>query len=284
MSYKKHFCTFADSRLQRSLNRIEKQASEMEVYDNIFIYDENKLDKTFRDKFKEKLIKGSRGYGYWSWKPQVILQTLSQVNDGDVIQYSDSGCHLNRNGKERLLKYFDLAKNSKNGILSFRSKNAEELKEGEKFYGNLEFKYNKSDLLNHLGVLNNIDITHTIQYEAGIIFIRKDAETVKFVERWIKVFSDGFNFIDDTPSIIPNLEGFIDHRHDQSIYSILCKLTGVEHLYSSEYYTDADWNTLEKFPIWVKRDMNFGFWQKSKKRIFKVLYYLKMNFLKLFKF
>jgi len=284
MNYKKHFCTFADSRLQRSLNRIEKQALEMEIYNNIFIYDENKLANTFRDKFKEKLIKGSRGYGYWSWKPQVILQTLSQVNDGDVIQYSDSGCHLNKNGKERLLNYFDLAKKSTNGILAFRSKDIEELDRGEKFYGNLEFKYNKADLLNYFGVLNNSSITNTVQYEAGIIFIRKDAETLKFIEDWISVFSTDFHFIDDTPSVLPNLDGFIDHRHDQSIYSILCKLKGVETLYSSEYYTDGNWNTLETFPIWVKRDMNFGFWHKKKKTLFKVLYYFKLNFLKFLNF
>lgn len=279
MTYKKHFCTFADSRLRRSLNRIQKQSLEMKTYDNVFIFDETRLNKDFKDKFKDYLIQGSRGYGYWSWKPQIILQVLNQVEDGDVVQYSDSGCHLNKNGKARLVEYFDLAKNSKNGILSFRSKNIDELNEDEKFYGNLEFKYNKADLLSYLGVVNNSSITNTVQYEAGIIFVRKDATTVKFFEDWINVFSKDFHFIDDTPSVLPNIEGFIDHRHDQSIYSILCKLKGVEELYSSEYYTDGDWDTLKNFPIWVKRDMDFGFLQKNKKILITALYQLKNKFL-----
>lgn len=29
---------------------------------------------------------------------------------------------------------------------------------------------------------------------------------------------------DDTPSVIKNLDGFVEHRHDQSIFSILSKL------------------------------------------------------------
>lgn len=276
--YKKIFCTFADSRLKRSLYRIQKQSVEMEAYDNVFIFDETSLNTSFKEKFKDHLIQGSRGYGYWSWKPQVILQVLNQVEVGDVIQYSDSGCHLNKKGKVRLLEYFELAKNSKSGILSFRSKNIAELNEGENFYGNLEFKYNKADLLNYFGVLNNSSITNTVQYEAGIIFIRKDASTIKFIEDWINIFSNDFHFIDDSPSVIPNIKGFIDHRHDQSIYSVLCKLKGVEELYSSEYYTEGDWNILENFPIWVKRDMDFGFLQKNKKALFTALYHLKNKF------
>ena len=274
MIYNKHFCTFADSRLQNSLDRIEKQALEMKVYNNIFIYNESKLDSEFRERFKNQLIKGSRGYGYWSWKPQVILQTLNQVNNGDVIQYSDSGCHLNKNGFKKLLEYFDLAKNSKSGILSFRGKNQSELPSSISFYQNIESKYNKAELLNFFGVLNDYNIINTGQFEAGIIFIRKDADTIKFIENWISVFLNDFHFIDDSPSMIPNIEGFIDHRHDQSIYSILCKLKGVEELCTSEYYTDADWSLLSENPIWVKRDMDFGLFDKIKKKIKRAVKFL----------
>jgi hypothetical protein len=266
-NYKKHFCTFADSRLSNSLNRIENQALNMDVFDKIFIYDETKLDVEFRQLLNSKLVFGSRGYGYWCWKPQIILQTLLSVQEGDVIQYTDSGCHLNLNGRLRLLEYFDIAKKSESGILSFRSKNNWELKEGEKNYENLEYKYNKADLLAFFGVLDNPDILNSVQYEAGIIFIRKDNNTIRFIQDWINVFINNFNLIDDSPSLRKNLDGFLDHRHDQSIYSLMCKLNGVSELYSTEYYTESNWDELLNYPIWVKRDMDFGFSHRVKRRL-----------------
>jgi len=275
MNYKKHFCTFADSRLFRSLNRIENQALQMGIYDNIFIYDENRLDINFKINFKHQLVRGTRGFGYWSWKPQVILQTMMTVNEGDVIQYSDAGCHLNSRGRKRLQEYFDLAKKSESGILAFRGKNRNESPKSENYYQNLEYKFNKADLLNYFGFLNDDSIINTGQFEAGIIFIRKDENTVKFINDWINVFSNNFNLIDDSPSIIPNLTGFIDHRHDQSIYSLLCKLNGVEELCTSEYYTNGDWEELSNSPIWVKRDMNYGLWLKFQRIIKKVFNFLK---------
>jgi len=47
-------------------------------------------------------------------------------------------------------------------------------------------------------------------------------ETRDFVNEWYNVGCDYHN-IDDSPSIIKNLDSFIEHRHDQSIFSLLTK-------------------------------------------------------------
>ena len=123
MSYKKVFCTFADSRLKKSLERIKKQAESMNAYDNILIYDENRLDFKMRIMFKDKLIYGSRGFGYWVWKPQVVIQTFEKMDYGDVLNYVDAGCWLNPEGKGRLNEYFNMAFQDEKGILAFQVKN-----------------------------------------------------------------------------------------------------------------------------------------------------------------
>ncbi|WP_199104594.1 hypothetical protein, partial [Aquitalea sp. ASV11] len=94
----KIFLSFADKRMKKSLTRIKSQAEEMGIYDEIIITTEDDLDANFKENFKEKLKYNIRGFGYWCWKPQIILQTLNKMKDGDILQYTDAGCHLNPSG------------------------------------------------------------------------------------------------------------------------------------------------------------------------------------------
>lgn len=257
--YKKYFCSFADKRLHRSLNRISIQAKAMQIYDSIHVVDESFLHPDFRTKFHQYLRPSVRGYGYWSWKPQVILQILDVMDYGDILQYTDSGCHLNSEGKDKLLEYFEIASNSKTGILAFKSKDFDPSVDEADQTVIREYQYTKAELLDYFGVLNNIDVINSPQYQGGVIFIRKENETIEFVKKWIEIFSINFNFIDDTPSQIQELPGFIEHRHDQSIFSLLCKETKVDYLYTDEYYTKENWETMRDKPIWVKWDKDYGF-------------------------
>lgn len=252
--------------MRRSLHRIESQARELKFYDELFIFDEHDLDSNFYARFSERLVHGSRGYGYWSWKPQVIHQVLSKMQVGDVLQYTDSGCHLNIKGLKRLNDYFELAEQSKSGILAFQLK-PPDYSLPTPTVGALdltEYKWVKGDLLDYFGVRNRLDVTHTQTIGAGIIFIRKCAKSVALVDQWRAVVDSSFALIDDSPSVSSNLEGFIEHRHDQAIFSLLCKLNAVDTISAYEYWypsVDArgpDWDILQRFPIHAKRDKDFG--------------------------
>ena len=54
--------------------------------------------------------------------------------------------------------------------------------------------------------------------------------------------------MDDTPSQSPNLSGFIENRHDQSVFSILTKLRGID------VFPFVDLENQEKSPILPLRD------------------------------
>ncbi|MBL0012232.1 MAG: hypothetical protein IPP30_00240 [Flavobacterium sp.] len=242
----------------------------MSIYDGIYIFDENKLDSDFTKKYKDRLVRGSRGYGYWCWKPQIILQAFELMNEGDVLQYTDIGCHLNPKGRPRLEEYFNITKCSENGILAFTNKVESELLPNEIFYDYDDLNYTKMDLSGYFGIADNITLLKKPQFGSGIIFFRKDAKTIQFVEDWSKVYATDFKLVDDTPSVIPNHPSFIEHRHDQSIFSLLCKLTGVEELYATEYFTPGDWNDLSSFPVWAKRDKKIPWIQKEILKIRKI--------------
>lgn len=274
---KKIFCTFADSRMNKTLERINKQALNMDFYDKIVINNEFNLDSDFIDHFKNYLNFNVHGYGYWVWKPQIILQTILKANDGDLIQYSDAGCWLNQKGRKRLIDYFNMVNNDSHGIIAFENKPLIN-NEIEKRLYLPEYQWTKGDLFDYFKVRNNDSITKRGQIGAGIIFIRKCKFSENFVRQWLKVYYDDFSLCDNSKSKSENLDGFIQHRHDQSILSLLCKINNIKTLSAFEYYYPSkdnvwapDWNYLNNYPIWAKRDKDFGFWKNGRNFIERII-------------
>ena len=118
------------------------------------------------------------------------------------------------------------------------------------------------------GVLDSKEITDTEQFAATVFFIRKQPSSMQFLANWQAPYYKNFSLIDDSISKIPNLKGFRDHRHDQSIYSILCKKEGVEELVSTEFFHN-EWSSTEMAnqPILAKRDKQLPFSDKLQKAI-----------------
>jgi hypothetical protein len=262
---RKFFLSFADSRMAGALARIRTQAEDMQCYDHIVVADQSYLNIDFREKYKDKLTAKVRGYGYWCWKPQVILQLLDQVEDGDIIQYTDAGCHLNKNGRTRLMEYFELAEHSESGILAFSAFPPSFHDTSIDLPDLSDYKWCKADLLEYMKVSDNDAVTHSQTVTAGIVFIKKSTRSREIIQKWADVIAADFSLLDDSKSKKENIEGFVEHRHDQSIFSVLCKLNHValvscyEYGYPSKYSSGPDWDALKNYPIHAKRDkaMNF---------------------------
>ncbi len=277
MTTKKIFLTFSDSRMFKSADRLEKQAQSLNIYDRILITNETNLNSSFREHFDSKLVLGSRGYGYWCWKPQIILQTLSEIDDDDILQYTDTGCHLNERGINRLHAYFEMTLKEDSGLLGFQFKNPEPPLD---FDARLfpvwnDSMWTKGDLLDYFNVRENYSIVNTPMIAATVIFIRKCPKSIKLIQSWLDTFSSNFELLDDTPSKSRNINGFVEHRHDQSIFSILAKLNGIKTVSAWEFDspspTSADWSLLELFPIHAKREHKLSIITRAK-RYFRLLW------------
>ena len=236
-----YFCSFADSRMSACLSRIKEQALAFDMFKEVYVIDENGLDSSFRDHYKDKLILGSRGYGYWMWKPYLLQRMLDYVADGDIIIYADAGCHLNANGKQRLCTYIDVLVKNEAGLLLFSQE------------GLLERCWTKGDVFDYFGVRHDMTISDSAQRAGTVLFIQKKSTSENIIREWNQAYESDFSLIDDTPSHSPNLDGFVEHRHDQSILSILSKLRGAAFLPVSEIYAQ-DWDTISDHPILAKRD------------------------------
>lgn len=229
-----YLCAFANIELMPSIIRFHNQAKESNFFDNIFIYNEYNLpkDEKFEALLSHKLVP-SRGFGYWCWKPFIILKTLENLKDGDILVYADIGCHINKEGEKRFYEYLDIVIEHK--ALCFKVQH-------------LESYWTKSDLFNYFGKLNDKNITNYSQRMATICIFEKNDINLEFVNKWLQVFYDDFSLVDDTPSKLPNLDEFIENRHDQSVFSILSKICNL-YTIDSEFDFDS-----KSYPFNALRD------------------------------
>ncbi|SDY32242.1 hypothetical protein SAMN05421644_14910 [Allochromatium warmingii] len=290
----KYLISFADSRMRRSLERLSKQASEFSIFNAIYLLDECDLSSEFRRQFKDRLIFGSRGYGYWSWKPEVIASVLDKISDGDCLLYLDAGCHLNLRGKKRLIEYFDILEKADKGIIAFQadapnSENSNLRYDGRKLFNQPNLHYIKGDLLDYFETRGNTAILNAQAIGAGVILIKKSKDSVAIINEWKKIIWERFDLVDDTPSVSPNLLGFIEHRHDQAIWTLLCIKHCVKTLSAYEYWYPKsnteklipDWDALQNFPIHAKRDKDFGYLRNTVIKLNRLSYRLESAILKL---
>ena len=207
---KKYLITFAAGSINyiEAGERLVKQGNNLKLFDKSILFTDKNLmnDKIFWDKHSDFIKKNKRGFGYWLWKPYIILKTMNELENGDILLYLDCGCEFIENNKDLIIKYFDYVKKDK--IIGNEIKT-------------LEGQFSKMDLIDYLK-LNNENILKSYQREAGANMFYVNDETKKLVEEWYNIGSE-YNFIDDSSSKLKNINGFKEHRHDQSIFSLLTK-------------------------------------------------------------
>jgi len=181
--------------------------------DKYYSYKPEDIDIDFQKKNKE-ILSRKRGNGYWIWKPYFILKTLkNKLNKGDYLIYTDSGI-LYFDKVEKVIKFM-ISKNE--DIWVFRTKY-------------LEKKYSKRDAFILLDADSPI-YADTLQYMAGIQIYKKSNFSENFLEKLLFYSTDKRIVTDDPNTLgLPNYDGFIDNRHDQTVLSILTKKLRFSHL------------------------------------------------------
>lgn len=204
MKHKIVFATFADNKYIRSLERIEKEARQFNCIDEVCIFHENDIDLSFKKRIKPWLYR--RGYGYWRWKAYFAQIVFSRLTEGDVLIWADAGCELLPSGEQTLLDWIEKTKQTQSGIVVFQQK----LTIGA---------YTKGDLINYLHVSDSEKAKG--QFWGGAWIVRKTINSEKIINEWLDICTNHGDLITDKKSIFPNSNDFVEHRHDQSVFSIL---------------------------------------------------------------
>jgi hypothetical protein len=146
---------------------------------------------------------------------------------------------MNIHGRARMLDYIEMVRTHESGILSFQMNQ------------HLEQEWTKMDLIRTLGAE---PLMATGQVMACIWLIRKCPRTIALIDRWYAVCCQ-YRLIDDSPSVAPNHPTFVEHRHDQSVWSILVKQAGSAFIHDETFFA-PDWNRGIRFPILETRIRN----------------------------
>ncbi|WP_180381281.1 hypothetical protein [Campylobacter devanensis] len=217
-----YLVSFADTRLGISICRFKQQAEAMHIFDDIFIYTEASLPLSFKEDFNDKFYSNyrqalstgeelipTRGFGYWCWKPKVILMTLEQIKKDDILIFLDIGFEFYPEKRDELLDM--IAQANENEIM------------GLDMGIHLEKSWNKMDLLLHYNLQDDSEFLNSSQLASGMIFCKKTSKSQSIIQEWLDAYYHHYNLIDDSESIAPNLPEFRENRHDQSIWSIINK-------------------------------------------------------------
>ena len=184
-------------------------------FDKVIEYSPEDLDEEFRRK-NEQILKHKKGGGYWLWKPYIIEKTLATMEEEDFLFYADAGSLF----VGPIEPFIELMRQKNQDVLPFPIRT-------------VESHWTKRDAF----ILMDSDTASyadTKQIMAGFSLWNKTASSMKLADEWLSYAQDE-RIITDIPNQggKDNYPGFQAHRHDQSIWSLLCKkhqLDGVRKL------------------------------------------------------
>ena len=277
MKSKIYLCSFASPDLAKARSNFIKNAKALNIYDNIKVFGVNDLSISLKKRIKSRITKFDlRGYGYWCWKPYIIKKFSKSLPKNAIIQYMDVGTEINLNGKKNLKNYLKMV--NKENFLTFKYKPSLKIKSNLfKIQVYREYQFTKSDIFKKFKLNLNSSISKDFQILSGIFFFKNNKKSYKIIHEWEKEMRNE-NLIDDTPSKSLNHQDFISNRHDQSFFSIICKLNKVKSLSCSDELefvlknNKIFWKHLKDKPFLLKRNKSRSFLNKILRLISKVFY------------
>jgi hypothetical protein len=163
------------------------------------------LDRGFVDR-NRSILEAHRGGGFWLWKPYLVARTLAELDAGDLLFYSDAAAHF----VDPVGPMVDVMDREGLDLLVL----------GEGFE---ERQYTKRDAF----VLMDCDtdrFARSPQRFASHFMVRACGWSEEFF-RDVLHFAQDERILTDVPNQVSgeNYPGFVAHRHDQSIFSLLTK-------------------------------------------------------------
>ena len=188
------------------------------------------LTRTWLYAAHQRVLDEWRGAGYWLWKPFIVNETLSEMADGDLVAYVDAGIEI----LASLRPIYGICAD-KTDILLCAGHYDDVGAPGPNVCG----RWTKRDCFVCLGC-DQPEVHRARMVDASFFVLRKTPRAVAFAREWL-LWCCQRHLLTDDPNVCgrPNLPDFIDHRHDQSLLSLLAIREGLELFrHPSQYGND----------------------------------------------
>lgn len=237
-----HYVSFASSNLSETLQRNLHQARNCGFFSSVHGFSETNIPE-FVGKHKDFFESNKRLYGYAIWKPYIIKKVLDTIQEGEFLLYLDAGSSINPTSFCRFNEYIQMCKEStfKNMVMQIVVKEDYLPK-----YTFSELEWTKGDVLDQFQLSEEQKIAP--QYLSGFWLLQKTPETIQLVDKWLS-YTENYAFFDDSVGKLPNSEKFIEHRHDQSVFSCLLKSHGTLAIPNEYDISEKSWHN----PFWATR-------------------------------
>lgn len=198
---------YADGPFEDSQRKNRRTGFRVGGFDRVLCYGPRDIEPDFRREH-QAILDQPRGAGYWLWKPYFVFRTLKTLGPDDTLFYCDSGAHFICSVRP----LFDLLKDGRD-VMVFCLEHQER-------------RYTKRDCFRRLDC-DLPEFADTPQRLATMHLWRSTPRTLALAEEWLALSTDP-GLLTDLESESPNYPDFVDHRHDQSILSLLTKRYGIE--------------------------------------------------------
>jgi hypothetical protein len=215
------FLTYTNELLDIPSKKTFNEIKSLDFFDKCIIENDNIVkDKEFIEALKNDSFRNTfniqKGSGMWLWKPYIIYKQLSNLNNGDYLVYCDPGGSISKNpilkcwSKNKIKQYLNLINTNNYGTISFQN-------------GFPEYKTTKYEVFEYFNIQNNINFYIKEGRISNLHFIKKCDYTIDLYSTWWNIAKTCPLLFDDCicRSIIVN--GFVETRNEQSIWSLLCK-------------------------------------------------------------
>lgn len=203
---RKHLLIFGTSDFNNTKDSLRKSASIF--FDEFHLFSSEDIDEIFFEENKN-ILQQSRGAGYWLWKPYFIDKVLSQIEYGDILFYVDSS-NVFLGSPDHIYESFN-----QDDIILFDNRDG---------MPNNEAAQNFISCKKDIFVLMDCDTDEYINglhVNAAYSVYKKTDRSISFVKEWLN-WCKNEEILTDTPNKFgPNYPGYYDHRHDQSVLSLL---------------------------------------------------------------
>ena len=202
---------FGSPDMSAAAQRVKRQATSLGIFDNVLAFTDGDLETAcpgVYGKYKSFLTISHKGFGYFSWKVELVQSALSGAfGPCDGVVWVDAGCEVYSSPLTRFRLRSWLKKAQKEGVFAYTLNTAEQ-------------DYTKKSLFDLFPTLNKED--RSPQFQATW-FILHGEKGRSIANEWLRIALLDISTLDLSTSPGGEVASFVEHRNEQSILSLILK-------------------------------------------------------------